>query len=230
MGKTIPQNVNKKKRSIYWNFEFYEESVVENYLEVLKSFQVSFALSPWHDKDVYSKQNEQDNPKNIAGTPKKKHRHGIFKFESMKSYDQVKELTDSINAPIPIRTISITKSVQYFIHKNDPEKYQYSKADIVDYCFGVEEYFIESPTLLEKKQYLHEMVIWAKENKIVRMNDLIDEALNNRKDSWAKLFEESPRWAIEKYINGQWQKNEEVKKRTMMTGKTDITNIVSQLE
>jgi hypothetical protein len=207
---TISQNT--KKRSIYWNFELYEESAPTDYLEILKSFQVSFALSPWHDHDNWSKQDELDNPAHIAGTPKKKHRHGIFKFEGMKSFDQVKELTTKLNAPIPIRTISITKSVQYFVHKNDPEKYQYDKSEIIDYCFGVEEYFTATATLLEKRQYLREMVAWAKENKILRMNQLIDEALYNRADTWAKLFEDSPRWAIEKYINAQWQENESLRK------------------
>lgn len=201
----MSDTITQKKRSIYWNFEIYEDSAPEDYLEILKSFQVSFALSPWHDRDMWTKQDEADNAQRVAGTPKKKHRHGVFKFESMKSFGQVKELTDKLNAPIPQRTLSISKSVQYFIHKNDPEKAQYSKSDIYDYCFGVEEYFISSPTLLEKKMYLREMVCWAKENKILRMNQLVDEALENREDTWGKLFENTPLWTMEKYINGLWQ-------------------------
>jgi hypothetical protein len=123
----------------------------------------------------------------------------------------------------------VNKSVQYFIHKNDPEKYQYSKADIYAYAVDVEEYFISSPTLLQKKQYLSEMRLWAKENNITRMNDLIDEALDNRQDTWACLFNESPRWAIEKYINGQWQANEATKKNSSFIPQAgDLGDLVDQ--
>src|SRR5574344_445915 len=128
------------------------------------------------------------------------------------SRERVKISAAAVTATNPIRTISITKSVQYFIHKNDPEKYQYKKDGIIDYCFGVEEYFINAPTMVEKRLYLQEMVTWAKENKIIRMNQLIDEALKNHTDTWARVFEDSPRWTIERYINAQWQEKESEKK------------------
>lgn len=210
-----------KKRSTYWGFLLYKESAPKNYLEILKSFQVDFCLSPLHDKDVWTQQDEQDNPEHIAGTPKKEHIHGIFRFQSMKSFSQVKELTDKLNAPFPIRIISISKSVQYFVHKNDPEKHQYDRKDIVDYCFGVDDYFITQPTIAEKIQYLDDMRIWVRKNSVVRFSDLMDEAMGNRLDTWGRLFTDSPRWSIERYINGCWQEKEAKKKSQFYFGEYD---------
>lgn len=214
------------KRSIYWNFEIYKESAPANYLEILKSFQISFALSPWHDKDKWSLLDEEKNPEHKAGTAKKAHQHGIFKFDSLKSYAQVKELTDKLNAPRPEVTKSISKSVQYFIHKNDPEKYQYEKSDIYDYCFGIEDYFVTPPTKAEEKQYLREMVAWCDSENVVRMNDLINEALKNHEDTWAKIFESRPLWTIERFVNGKWQEKEEKKK----TGTRVTRSLAEQIE
>lgn len=212
---------HKTKRSQYWSFILYEDSVRSDYIEYLRNEQVAFALSPWHDRDTWSNKDEQENPQHIAGTLKKKHRHGILIFSSLKSYEQAKEITDIIQALPPQRTNDINRSVQYFIHKNDPEKYQYEKKDIVSYAVNIDDFFLASPTIAEKKQYLAEMVEWCKKNNITRMNDLIDEALVNREDSWALLFNESPRWAIEKYVNGLWQKKE----KTMVVPKIGSINI-----
>ena len=67
------------------------------------------------------------------------------------------------------------------------------------------------------------------QNNITRMNDLIDEALDNRQDTWACLFNESPRWAIEKYINGQWQANEATKKNSSFVPQAgDLGDLVDQ--
>lgn len=199
---------NKNRRGIYWSFMVWEDSAPSDYIEVLKSFQVSFCLSPWHDKDLWTKQDEQENPKHVAGTLKKKHRHGIFKFESMKSYSQVKELTDALNTTIPFRTISVSKSVQYFTHKNDKDKAQYDLNDIFDYGFGVGDYYISPPTKAEKAQYTREICAWMDDTDTYRMNDVIKEAFDNHPDTWARMFEDSPRWTTKEYALGRWQAKE----------------------
>ena len=47
-------------------------------------------ISPLHNKDV-----------NADGTPKKPHWHVILTFKGLKSYEQVKAITDKLNAPAP---------------------------------------------------------------------------------------------------------------------------------
>ena len=39
----------KERRSNNWAFLMYEESVPDNYMEILEGLHVPFVLSPWHD-------------------------------------------------------------------------------------------------------------------------------------------------------------------------------------
>lgn len=68
--------MKKENRSNKWAFLIYEESVPENYLEILESIHVPFVLSPWHNIDIDSSTAEI----------KKSHKHGALFFESLKSY------------------------------------------------------------------------------------------------------------------------------------------------
>ena len=60
--------LKKEKRSTKWAFLIYEESVPENYLEILESIHVPFVLSPWHNIDINSS----------TGEIKKSHKHGAL--------------------------------------------------------------------------------------------------------------------------------------------------------
>lgn len=55
----------KERRSNKWAFLMYEESVPDNYMEILEGLHVPFVLSPWHDKDIHSE----------TGEIKKSHKH-----------------------------------------------------------------------------------------------------------------------------------------------------------
>lgn len=105
------------KRSSVWCALAYPESLPENWLDILtEEFCLEFAVSPLHEFDVVSS----------TGELKKAHYHIIFKFPSLKSFEQVKEITDRINSPIPQRCLNIKSSFRYFIHLDNPEKYQYN--------------------------------------------------------------------------------------------------------
>ena len=42
----------KEQRSNKWAFLIYQDSVPENYLDILEGLHIPYVLSPWHDKDV----------------------------------------------------------------------------------------------------------------------------------------------------------------------------------
>ena len=75
---------NRKRN---WVFVLYPESAPENWREQLRDMLVPGFISPLHDKDV-----------NADGTPKKPHWHVILTFKGLKSYEQVKAITDKLNA------------------------------------------------------------------------------------------------------------------------------------
>ncbi len=48
----------KKKRSNKWAFLIYQDSVPDNYLDILEELHIPFILSPWHNRDVNKKKQE----------------------------------------------------------------------------------------------------------------------------------------------------------------------------
>lgn len=111
------KELEKKKddRARSWVFIAYPESVPTNFDEILGGLGVPFARSPLHDKDL-----------NPDGKPKKPHWHFVLTFSGKKSFEQVKEITDSLNAPIPQRCKDVRGAVRYFLHLDNPSKHDYS--------------------------------------------------------------------------------------------------------
>lgn len=118
-----------KKR--YWAFVLYPESAPEDWCQKLRETGLQCAISPLHDKDV-----------NPDGESKKPHWHVIAAYDGPTTYNNVKTLTSSLNAPSPQPLAQIRGYYRYFTHKDNPEKYQYDENDIstingfniADYC------------------------------------------------------------------------------------------------
>ena len=106
-------------RTRTWSFVLYEDSAPENWRDVLDDMHIEWIESPWHDKDV-----------NANGEPKKKHKHILLLFQGKKSYEQIKEITDELQQPIPQRCHNAKALVRYMAHMDNPEKAQYSPSDI----------------------------------------------------------------------------------------------------
>ncbi len=109
-------NTTKKRN---WAAVIYPESAPENWKEILKLKGISWACSPKHDKDI-----------DPTGEPKKEHYHVIFSFGSPTTYNNVKSITDELNQPIPIPLESVRGYYRYFVHKDNPDKYQYNESEI----------------------------------------------------------------------------------------------------
>jgi hypothetical protein len=170
----------------------------------LKVQQVAFALSPWHDRDLWNELDEQENPEHKVGTPKKKHRHGVFKFDSLKNLEQVKLITDLLNTPRPQKIKSPTMAIQYFTHKNDLEKAQYDVKDILDYGLGVDDYYLTVLTRSQKKKIVSEMITYMRQNKIDRLSTLVEYAQDN-KPEWFDLLQDHYLKTLEWLANGYYQ-------------------------
>ena len=106
----------KDERTRTWAFVGYPESMPSNWRDLLDELMIPWACSPVHDSDI----NETTNEK------KKPHRHFVLSFDGPKSYEQIKEITDKLNATIPQKCRSIRGAVRYFLHLDNPEKFNYS--------------------------------------------------------------------------------------------------------
>jgi hypothetical protein len=161
----------KMGRTRNWGFVMYPESAPENYIQILNDLHIKWALSPLHDKDINPSTNE----------PKKAHWHGVLVFESVKSYEQVKAITDSLNATIPQKLNSLVGAVRYFTHKDNPEKAQYLEKDIVSGGgFELEE--ILKKTTTEKKAIVREIYGYIVQNDVTEFHELVDYAFANKED------------------------------------------------
>lgn len=109
----------KKKR--YWAFVLYPESAPDNWKEFLQQTGLSIAISPLHDKDI-----------DPTGQPKKPHYHIILCYDGPTTYNNVKSnITDVLNQPIPIALEQVRGYYRYLTHLDNPDKFQYSKDDII---------------------------------------------------------------------------------------------------
>lgn len=159
-------------RARYWTFLVYEDSAPENWRAILDDFHMPWVESPLHDKDL-----------NPDGTEKKPHRHIMTYFEGKKNYNQVLEIASSVGSPQPLPVLSPQGLIRYFVHLDNPEKFQYNLLDIVPHQgLDISKYFLPSET--QHLAYLHEMFAFIYANDIMYFSDLADYALHNKPDTW----------------------------------------------
>lgn len=181
----------KKKvdsRSKIWNVMVYPDSAPENWKEMLVEEGIFFVCSPLHDKDVLE-----------TGEIKKAHWHVLLSFTSNKTYNQVLEVTELLNAPIPKKARSTGGSIRYMTHMDSPDKAQYKKSDIEVYGnIDIEQYFRISSG--ERYDKIREMIEFVKNNEITEIQDLIDYAMIERFDDWFPLLCDNSAYVVGMYI------------------------------
>ena len=147
-----------------WQFIAYPESVPDGWIDILKEHHTQFCVSPLHDQD-----------KMPDGTLKKAHWHVIFIFDGPHSYDQMKAITDSVNAAPPQRIASIRGAVRYLIHLDDPEKHPYHKEEVRFFCgCDVSSYFDWSQS--DQDLAIREIQHYCNEYNIIEFCDLLNYA------------------------------------------------------
>jgi hypothetical protein len=181
----------KKKvdsRSKIWNLMVYPDSAPENWKEMLVEEGIFFVCSPLHDKDVLD-----------TGERKKAHWHVLLSFTSNKTYKQVLEVAELLNAPIPKKARSTGGSIRYMTHVDSPDKAQYKKSDIEVYGnIDIEQYF--RITSGERYSLIREMIEFVKDNEITEIQDLIDYSMRERFNDWFPLLCDNSAYVIGMYI------------------------------
>lgn len=149
-----------KKRN--WAMVLYPESAPENWRQILAETGLQCAISPLHDKDI-----------NPDGTPKKAHYHVIMCYSGPTALSVVKKLTDSLNQPNPQALEQVRGYYRYLTHKDNPEKYQYSAAEVSTINgFNITDYV--EPTKSEVNALKRDIRAYIRENEIYEYSDLMD--------------------------------------------------------
>lgn len=168
-------NIDKKQDSRVrnWALVVYPESAPENWRTILDETGEKWIESPLHDKDINETTNEL----------KKPHWHIIISFKNKKSYDQVLEIAKGLNAPIPQSVGSLQGAVQYLWHRNNPEKAQYNKSEVVAHNgFRYRQYLTDIG--VDTETILREVVLWIEETGCTEYADLVNYSIAEKFDDW----------------------------------------------
>lgn len=121
----INEVVRKKYKNIkkrHWVYIVYPESAPEYWIEKLENSMIQFAVSPLHDRDL-----------DVSGNLKKPHWHIILSFDGPTTFNVASSYCEITNGPLPKPCGSLKGAYEYFTHKNNADKYQYSSKDIQQY-------------------------------------------------------------------------------------------------
>lgn len=166
-------------RSRYWATIVYPESADSAWLSILQGMGLQAVVSPLHDRDEYEYTDSEKGFK--KGDLKKPHYHVVFLFDSLKSSQQVKEITDKIKSVGQLKVLSISGTIRYLTHKDCKDKAQYSEDDLL--CVGGVDIDKYSKTENERdddlnKQFFN-IAILCVEFNLYEFSDLVDYLLGN---------------------------------------------------
>lgn len=152
------------ERARNWTFVVYPDSAPANWRDMLDELYTAWIESPLHDKDV-----------DLDGEFKKPHWHTLLLFEGKKSFEQIKQITDSVNSPIPQKVGSAVGLVRYMIHMDNPEKHQYSQSEIIAHGGADLSKYFQPDTTKVKKEIQH----LIREKGFTEYRHLMDYLLDN---------------------------------------------------
>jgi hypothetical protein len=177
-SKEVQRKADEKRRgerTRNWSVIVYPESAPENWRDILDQEHIKWVESPLHDSDI-----------NSTGEQKKPHWHIVLMFDSNKTYEQVKSITDKLNTVVPQKCNSVEGSVRYMIHIDNPEKFQYNRDDIVVHGnVDISKYFEMS--LSQKYALIDEMSQFIINYDVVEFMDLKAYAMQERPD-WNEVL------------------------------------------
>lgn len=180
-----------ESRKRNWVFVIYPESAPENWRAQLKAMLVPGFISPLHDKDF-----------NSDGEPKKPHWHVILTFKGLKSYEQVKKITDELNAPAPQVCKDVRAYARYLCHLDNPEKAQYEPAQVENMC-GTD-YFENIRSAADTDTALGEMMDWCMKNRCCSFYHLSNYARMNRPDWFRVLTQQRTQFLVAWLKSMKW--------------------------
>ena len=199
-------NKNVKKRN--WAFVLYPESAPEDWRERLQRTGLQCVISPLHDQDV-----------DPDGNAKKPHYHVIMVYSGPTSFNVVKQLTESLNQPIPQALEQVRGYYRYLTHKDNPDKAQYSEDDIETINgFNISDYveFTKSEVNAYKRK-LQQLIIKV---DILEYCDFMDFLLDNEMNTEYDIASNNT-YFFEKYISSR---------RNKLKGSNALKNIVNNQE
>lgn len=191
-GGIFMPTTKKDTRTRNWAFVLYPESAPEDWREQLQSMLVPGYISPLHADDV-----------NADGEAKKAHHHVLLLFAGKKSFEQVQEITDQLNAPRPEPCKDIRAYARYLCHLDNPEKAQYPPSDVIN--LGGADYMERIKSAADTDTALNEMMDWCLEQGCTSFFALTNYARRNRSDWFRVLNSQRTVFLVAWLKSYQWE-------------------------
>lgn len=204
-----PLKKTRDERTRNWTIVVYPESAPSDWREILENEHIEWVESPLHDKDIDG-----------AGKPKKPHWHIALLFAGKKSYEQIKEIANKINAPKPEPIKSTRSMIRYFAHLDDPNKAQYLASQIIAHG-GVDLATLLKPTASSRYESIAEMVEYIQENEITEFIDFMIYCKNKEFETWFPLLCDNAAFIIQAVIKSNRHKPSQYK--------SDINTLVDSI-
>ena len=187
----MKKDENKSFRTKNFATVVYPESCPENWLEVLGELLIPCFVSPLHDKDF-----------NPNGEPKKPHFHVLFRFDGVKTLEQVKEILPKIGGVGCEPVNSIRGYARYLCHLDNPEKAQYDTAKVR--CFCGADYIDTVNLITDKYKVITEILDYCDQNKIYSYRNLVQYCRVNRPE-WFRVLCDNGSYVVLEYLkSAQW--------------------------
>lgn len=206
---------DKDQRNRNWTFLVYPDSAPHNWKEILSDdLKLLWVQSPLHEYDV-----------NEDGTPKKPHWHIVVCHEGNKSYEQILEISEAVNGTDVKPVSSMHGLIQYFIHKNNPEKFQYKKEDIEPHGIDISPYFGLSSSQIQAE--CRKMIDYIEDNDVSEFSDFVVYCHNISQD-WEYIIMNRNTSFFKAYLyNRAMKKKQQVQ---ILQRAQNILEVVSNIE
>jgi len=188
MATSVSVKRNDRK-SRAWGFILYPDSPDDLTLfDQIESTHIPCVVSPLHDSDMWTAEDEAKNSEHKAGTLKKAHYHAMWVFDGPARLSQAQKLCEVFgdHCTKMIQPIgSISAMTRYFAHLDNPQKHQYDPAEIMAFN-GASVTLQRALTPEETAQVVREIVHWCRERHCVEYADLLEFSLAHNPD-WAQV-------------------------------------------
>lgn len=194
MAKNVKSR-NVKSRS--WTFLVYPDSAPEDWENTLMGLKYCYCL---HDKDV-----------NKDGQVKKAHIHVLLTFDGSVTYNTIKDITDSLNCPIPQSVKSLRGMIRYLIHADNKDKHHYDRKEIISVGMDaeIEQAFALKKTDDEKKeervQLAYKLSTIIRDNCFLSWDQLMD-YLQELNDSDLTDYACNHAYLTTQFLTSTWHK------------------------
>lgn len=173
------QNITKGN---YWTILIFKDNWEKNpnWKEKLIDTHLRFCVSPLHNKDTWNELDITKHPereeyiRQHLGEHKTEHYHVLIHCDDNTTFKTMKEITESLDLPIPFVCRAPEGMYHYFSHEFNPDKAQYDPNEIKHYNGSDPSDYLMEITKKVKMDMLKILTLEFRRLKCQRYSDMCD--------------------------------------------------------